>query len=58
MLTLPLVDHKDVLVGAMQVLNKIDGVFDNNDESLATVLAAQCAVAIQRARMTEAVIEA
>jgi len=57
MLTLPLVDHKDVLVGAMQVLNKIDGVFDVNDESLATVLAAQCAVAIQRTRMTEAVIE-
>jgi sigma-B regulation protein RsbU (phosphoserine phosphatase) len=57
MLTLPLVDHKDVLVGAMQVLNKIDGVFDDNDESLATVLAAQCAVAIQRTRMTEAVIE-
>ncbi len=57
MLTLPLVDHKDVLVGAMQVLNKIDGVFDANDESLATVLAAQCAVAIQRTRMTEAMIE-
>jgi len=57
MLTLPLVDHKDVLVGAMQVLNKVDGVFDDNDESLATALAAQCAVAIQRTRMTEAVIE-
>jgi len=57
MLTLPLVDHKDVLVGVMQVLNKADGVFDESDEALAMVLAAQCAVALQRVRMTAAVIE-
>ena len=57
MLTLPLVDHKDVLVGVMQVLNKIDGVFDVDDEALATALAAQCAVALQRVRMTGALIE-
>ena len=57
MLTLPLVDHKDVLVGVMQVLNKADGVFDADDEVLATALAAQCAVALQRVRMTEALIE-
>lgn len=57
MLTLPLVDHKDVLVGVMQVLNKADGAFDGDDETLATALAAQCAVALQRVRMTEALIE-
>jgi len=57
MLTLPLVDHKDVLVGVMQVLNKADGVFDADDETLATALAAQCAMALQRVRMTEALIE-
>jgi phosphoserine phosphatase RsbU/P len=57
MLTLPLVDHKDVLVGVMQVLNKAGGVFDADDEVLATALAAQCAVALQRVRMTEALIE-
>jgi sigma-B regulation protein RsbU (phosphoserine phosphatase) len=57
MLTLPLVDHKDVLVGVMQVLNKASGVFDENDEVLATALAAQCAIALQRVRMTEALIE-
>jgi phosphoserine phosphatase RsbU/P len=57
MLTLPLVDHKDVLVGVMQVLNKADGAFDDNDEVLATALAAQCAVALQRVRMTESLIE-
>lgn len=58
MLTLPLVDHKDVLVGVMQVLNKAGGaVFDAHDEALAAALAAQCAVALQRVRMTEALLE-
>jgi phosphoserine phosphatase RsbU/P len=57
MLTLPLIDHKDVLVGVMQVLNKAGGSFDSDDEALATALAAQCAVALQRVRMTEALIE-
>jgi len=57
MLTLPLVDHKDVLVGVMQVLNKSGGVFDVDDEVLAAALAAQCAVALQRVRMTEALLE-
>jgi phosphoserine phosphatase len=58
MLTLPLIDHKDALVGVMQVLNKTGGVFDRYDEALATALAAQCAVALQRVRMTEALFEA
>jgi len=57
MLTMPLVDHKDTLVGVMQVLNKADGVFGPEDEALANVLAAQCAIALQRVRMIEAVIE-
>jgi phosphoserine phosphatase RsbU/P len=57
MLTLPLVDHRDELVGVMQVLNKRDGAFDGYDEVLATALAAQCAVALQRVRMTGALIE-
>jgi phosphoserine phosphatase len=57
MLTLPLVDHKGVLVGVMQVLNKRDGCFEEADERLAGVLAAQCAIALQRVRMTEALIE-
>lgn len=57
MLALPLIDHKDVLVGVMQVLNKAGGVFSAGDEALAKALAAQCAVALQRVRMTEALIE-
>lgn len=57
MLALPLIDHDDSLVGVMQVLNKIDGCFDAADEALASALAAQCAVALQRARMTDALLE-
>lgn len=56
-LTLPLVDHDGGLVGVMQVLNRVDGVFGADDERLAQALAAQCAVALQRARLTEALIE-
>lgn len=56
-LTLPLVDHDGGLVGAMQVLNRAGGVFDASDEALATALAAQCAVALQRVRMMDALLE-
>ena len=56
-LTLPLLDHRDELVGVMQVLNRSGGVFDAGDELLAAALAAQCAVALQRVQMTAALIE-
>ena len=57
LLTLPLVDHQDVLVGVMQLLNKAGGAFDADDEGVAVALAAQCAVALQRVRMTAALLE-
>ena len=57
-LTLPLLDHAGALVGVMQMLNRADGVFDAADESLALALAAQCALALQRARATQALVEA
>jgi len=56
-LTLPLIDHAGALVGVMQVLNRIGGTFLAADEQLATALAAQCAVALQRVRMIESLIE-
>jgi len=56
-LTLPLIDHRGELVGAMQVLNKDGGAFGADDEALAQALAAQCAVALSRVRMTEALLE-
>jgi sigma-B regulation protein RsbU (phosphoserine phosphatase) len=57
LLALPLIDHKDALVGVMQVLNKNGGVFEAGDEALGKVLAAQCAVALQRALMTEELMQ-
>ena len=53
MLTLPLLGHDDQLVGVLQVVNRRKGVFDADDEAMAAALAAQCAVALQRVRMTE-----
>jgi phosphoserine phosphatase len=41
----------------MQVLNKRDGVFSEEDERVATALAAQCAVAIQRMQMLSELLE-
>ncbi len=56
-LTLPLIDHNGELVGAMQILNKQRGVFEATDVALAQALAAQCAVALTRVRMTETMLE-
>lgn len=57
LLTVPLISWDNSLVGVMQVLNKIDGVFSDEDERLATVLAAQCAVAIKRMQMLSELLE-
>ncbi len=51
LLAVPLVGHDDALVGVMQVLNKRGGPFAGDDEAVATALAAQCAVALQRQRL-------
>lgn len=58
MLSLPLVGHDDALVGVLQLLNDADGEFDDHDEHIASYLAAQCAVALQRAQMIEALVDA
>jgi phosphoserine phosphatase len=55
-LSLPLIDHRNELVGVMQVLNRADGVFDDADVALGQALAAQCALALSRVRMSEAVL--
>ena len=57
MLTLPLVGYDDVLVGVLQVVNRKHGVFDADDEAVASALAAQCAVALQRVQMTERLVQ-
>lgn len=56
MLTIPLIGFEDTLVGVLQILNKHDGVFDEQDEFVATALAAQAAVVLHRARLIESMI--
>lgn len=56
LLSVPLIGYDKSLVGVLQLLNKKDGVFDEQDERIAATLAAQCAVALQRVRMTEALV--
>jgi phosphoserine phosphatase len=57
MLTIPLVGYEDDLVGVLQILNKNEGVFDARDEYVAQALAAQAAVVLHRAKVTEQIIE-
>jgi phosphoserine phosphatase len=52
-LTIPLVGHDDTMVGVLQLLNKHSGTFGDEDVGVATALAAQCAVAIQRMKLLE-----
>jgi phosphoserine phosphatase RsbU/P len=56
MLTIPLIGYEESLVGVLQILNKNSGVFDAQDEYVAQALAAQAAVVIHRAKITEAII--
>ncbi|MEJ2274529.1 MAG: SpoIIE family protein phosphatase [Woeseiaceae bacterium] len=56
MLTIPLIGYEESLVGVLQILNKNDGIFDARDEYVAEALAAQAAVVIHRAKVTEQII--
>jgi phosphoserine phosphatase len=53
LLSVPLVGIDGKLVGVLQVLNKHSGHFTEDDEYLAGTLAAQCAVALQRAMLID-----
>jgi len=55
-LNVPLLGLEKEPVGVLQLLNKNVGNFDQGDELLASTLAAQCAVAVQRMQLTEALI--
>ena len=56
MLTLPLIGYEDSLIGVLQILNRKDGTFDEQDEFVAAALAAQAAVVLHRVKLTEAMI--
>jgi phosphoserine phosphatase RsbU/P len=53
MLSVPLLGVAGALVGVLQVLNKQAGPFDEDDERIATILAAHCAVVLQKAMLLE-----
>jgi phosphoserine phosphatase RsbU/P len=53
MLSMPLINHEDELIGVLQILNRHEGTFDRHDEKVASALAAQCAMALHRVQMTE-----
>jgi serine phosphatase RsbU (regulator of sigma subunit) len=57
-LCMPLIDHKDEVVGVIQVLNRVGGGhFSTHDEQLLTALCAQAAVSIGTARLMASELE-
>ncbi len=57
LLTVPMIGSDGRLIGVAQVLNKKQGVFEKQDEEIATALAAQCAVAMRRSQLIEHRVE-
>jgi len=53
MLNVPLIARDGALIGVLQFLDADLAGYDQNSESLAAVLAAQCAVALQHARLSD-----
>lgn len=53
LLTIPLIGHDGELVGVAQVLNRQDGPFTSEDETVASALAAQAAVALKRGKLIQ-----
>jgi len=56
LLAVPLIGHDDMLVGVMQILNKRGGIFEAEDERVATALASQAAVALQRQNLLREIV--
>jgi response regulator RpfG family c-di-GMP phosphodiesterase len=54
-LAMPLKDQKKELVGVFEVLNKKEGVFDQNDEGILAMLCSIAASAIENAQLTESI---
>ena len=57
LLTVPMTTTDGDLIGVAQVLNKKQGIFEEQDEAIAEALAAQCAVAMRRSRLIENRVE-
>src|SRR5262245_50238691 len=55
-LTMPMKNPQAVIIGVIQVLNKEDGPFTADDESLLAALGAQAAVAIENSKLYQSVV--
>ena len=55
-LNVPLIGRDDSLIGVLQLLDERPGGYDEYSEMLATTLASQCSLALQYARMSEAML--
>jgi len=55
-LCVPVRNHHGRIIGVLQVLNKRDGYFTVDDESMTTALAAQAAVAIENSKLFLSVV--
>ena len=56
LLTVPL-RVRDTIIGVLQIINKLDGTFDQHDLALAETLAGPAAIAIDNAQLVEALRE-
>jgi signal transduction histidine kinase len=53
MLCSPMINNQGKIIGVIQVLNKIDGWFEREDEDILMAFSSQSAVAIENARLQE-----
>jgi serine phosphatase RsbU (regulator of sigma subunit) len=53
----PILSRQGELLGVLQTLNKTNGTFQIRDEAMIEALASHVAVALERARLTEALLE-
>jgi HD-GYP domain-containing protein (c-di-GMP phosphodiesterase class II) len=51
LLTVPLKNHKNIIIGVLQAINKTDGVFTRRDEEVAIAFASLATIAIENATM-------
>ncbi|MBM4162688.1 MAG: GAF domain-containing protein, partial [Ignavibacteria bacterium] len=57
MLCMPMRDRKGKIIGVFQILNKVRGSFDKEDESFLEAFSVHAALAIENARLHQAIVE-
>ena len=57
MLCMPMRDRRGKIIGVFQILNKVRGSFDKEDESFLEAFSVHAALAIENARLHQAIVE-